>query len=370
MKLRRLAFAAVLAVLATPLLAASAQPPPIYEWGQPVASGGPGATPTVTQTLATSSIDAGNAGDVAVLSDGTAVAWGGSPADGTMTAKPVPGVSDVIARPVDGNHSFDFLEGPGSDPACPGSTTVVKWANTKPPTVVTALNCKNVVQLAAGASHTIALTSSGDVYVWGGGNHGELGLGSGITSESNPTLNPAASALTGGTSTGVEITAGSVQGGLLINGQAYYWGANTQDQCGCNSSATYIWTPTAVAQGATRFTWIDQGGNFVDNGHTLAIATDGSIWAWGDNAEGQLGDGTTTNRGVPVLVQGLPAAISDVRAGGAFSMALDGGGNVWTWGADGSHELGDGGSTNRARPVEVLSGVSAISAGAMHALAQ
>src|SRR5579863_4372436 len=191
----------------------------VYEWGKPVASGGPGPTPTADQSLGQVQIDAGNTADVAVLSDGSVWAWGGKPlATSTMTATKVSGVQDVVQRPVDGNHSFDFLEQPGLDSACPTSTTVVKWSPTKGAAVVSQLNCQDVVQLAAGASHTLALTNDGRVYVWGGGS-AELGLGSGIKSESEPTLNPTATALTGGTANGVEITAGSSTSGMLVNGQ-------------------------------------------------------------------------------------------------------------------------------------------------------
>jgi len=351
----------------------AASPGHIYEWGKPVAPGGPGDVPYADQTLNDVQIDAGNMADVAVLTNGTIAAWGGKPlANSSMTAEILPNVSNVVERPVDGNGSFDFLEQPGKDSACPNSTTVVIWPlgkNYAEPQVLSALNCLNVVQLAAGADHTFALTASGQVYVWGD-DGSVLGLGPNVKREKSPTLNPSLTRLTNGTSQGIEITAGSRTGGMLVNGQAYCWGADSEDQCGTGSRAAYIYRPTAVDQGSLTFTFIDQGGNYYYNGHTLAMASNGSVWAWGDNAEGQLGNGTTINQNVPVPVSGLPGNIVDVRAGGIHSMALDAKGNVWTWGSNDNGQIGDGTNTNQLVPIEVLSGVSMISAGSLHSLAQ
>jgi alpha-tubulin suppressor-like RCC1 family protein len=349
---------------------AGASSPTIYQWGQVVAPGSPGNIPTPVQSFAATQIDSGNTANLAVLPDGAAQIWGGQPlTTATMTASQVPNVSDLVQRPVDGNHSFDFLEQPGSDPACPDSTTVVKWApgHNDVPEVVTTLNCQDVVQLAAGASHTFALTATGQVYAWGDGN---LGLGPNIKAEKNPTLNTYLTSLTGGTSSGVEITAGSTTGGILINGQAYAWGFNAQDQCGCNSTASQIFTPIKVDQGSLSFKWIDQGGNLDNNGHTLAIDTNGNIWAWGANSSGQLGNGNTINQNQPVQVLGLPSNIVDVRAGGAHSLALDANGNVWAWGSNSNGQVGNNSKKKQLLPVEVLSDVTMISAGALQSLAE
>ena len=343
---------------------AVASGPSVLEWGKPVATGGPGTLPALVQSSATlTSIDAGNFGDVLVLSNGTVWGWGGA----SMTLTQVPGVINVVQRPVDGNGTFTAIEQPGTDAACPTSSTVVHWGKGAPE-VVPQLNCLNVVQLAAAAGHTFALTSNGSVYAWGGGQD-VLGFGTGVISEKNPTLNPTLSALTGGTSAGVVITTGMVSAGILVNGQAWSWGDNRFGECGCGSTAAQIPVPTKVSQGTTLYSWIDQGGNLSGDGHELAMTATGAVWAWGDNAHGQLGIGTQVNSNIPVPVTGLPADIEDVRAGGEHSLALDSAGNVWAWGDNQYGQVGNGTTVSVLLPVEVLAGVTQISAGSFHSLA-
>jgi hypothetical protein len=105
-------------------------------------------------------------------------------------------------------------------------------------------------------------------------------------------------------------------------------------------------------------------------GHTLALKADGSVWAWGLNSVGQLGDGTTINRTTPVRVSGL-TNVTGIAAGGFHSVARTRDGRVWTWGYNGSGQLGDGTTTGRLSPVPVLglAGVVAIAAGDTHTMA-
>lgn len=101
--------------------------------------------------------------------------------------------------------------------------------------------------------------------------------------------------------------------------------------------------------------------------HSLAARSDGTVWAWGNNASGQLGDNTTTVSLNPVQTDGLTSVIQ-VSAGQAHSLALKQDGTVWAWG---SGPMVDGGSANRLTPVQIagLSGIVAIRAGAAHSLA-
>jgi alpha-tubulin suppressor-like RCC1 family protein len=105
--------------------------------------------------------------------------------------------------------------------------------------------------------------------------------------------------------------------------------------------------------------------------HSLALRSDGTVWAWGANASGQLGDGTTDRRTQPARVEALDN-VRGIAAGHAFSLALKADGSVWAWGANEAGQLGDGTNNSSLQPVRVrdLDGVEAIAAGAYFSLAR
>jgi alpha-tubulin suppressor-like RCC1 family protein len=96
-----------------------------------------------------------------------------------------------------------------------------------------------------------------------------------------------------------------------------------------------------------------------------------TVWTWGHNTYGQLGDGTTTNSATPAEVSGLNVpSVSAISAGGAFSMVLGSDGSIWAWGLNSDGELGNGTTTKELRPVEILVGaITGISAGYSDAMA-
>ena len=85
--------------------------------------------------------------------------------------------------------------------------------------------------------------------------------------------------------------------------------------------------------------------------HTMVIKTDGSLWAWGKNSNGELGDGTTENRVTPVKVMD---GVSSVSAGNLYTMAIKTDGSLWAWGKNSSGVLGDGTTEDRVTPVKVM----------------
>ena len=142
------------------------------------------------------------------------------------------------------------------------------------------------------------------------------------------------------------------------------WGNNNTGQLGVGSTdpllapADVIGLPTGII--AVR------AGQY----HTCALADDGRVWCWGDNSTGQLGDGSTGRRLLPVAVGGLPAGTVGITAGSGHSCALSRGGTVWCWGINRRGQLGDETTESRLKPVRV-SGISTaiqITAGATHTL--
>jgi hypothetical protein len=103
--------------------------------------------------------------------------------------------------------------------------------------------------------------------------------------------------------------------------------------------------------------------------HTVVVKPDGTVWTFGLNTNGQLGDGTTTQKRVPVQVNGVSSVVA-VAAGSVHTLALTSGGNVYAWGGNGSGQLGDGSTTQRNSPVLIgINSVVAIAAGEFHSVA-
>jgi alpha-tubulin suppressor-like RCC1 family protein len=215
-----------------------------------------------------------------------------------------------------------------------------------------------VVAVQAGQTHSLALKSDGTVWAWGNGNNGQLGIpgrhGGNVPRqiESLPKVKA--------------IHAGQLHSLAIDNeGRVWGWGLNNQGQLGNGSTTFVIRTPVQVS-GLTGVKKV-VGGVL----HTLAIQENGTGSAWGQNSQGQLGDGTTTNSRIPVQVKDLTGAI-DIAATNASSHAIKADGSAWSWGFNNVGQLGDATtSTSKLTPVKVsgLGGIMKISAGSGHILA-
>ena len=150
---------------------------------------------------------------------------------------------------------------------------------------------------------------------------------------------------------------------LKADGTVWSWGANDAGQLG-DGTTTASHTPVQT-QNLENVIAVTAG-----SGYTVALRHGGTVWSWGRNVRGQLGDGTTTNRYTPVQVQNLRDIIS-ISAGAEFTTALRANGTVWSWGMNNDGQLGDGTTTARNIPVQVqnLANVIAISSGFNHAIA-
>ncbi len=150
---------------------------------------------------------------------------------------------------------------------------------------------------------------------------------------------------------------------LKVDGTLWSWGRNSSGQLGDGTNKNRL-VPIQVS-GLTGVVQVSGGGQ-----HTLALKSDGTVWAWGENSSGQVGDGTNNNRNAPVKVSGL-TGIVQVAAGGSHSMALKSDGTVWVWGSDLISQLGDANFTDQNTPIQVsgLTGIVQVSAGFLHSLA-
>jgi alpha-tubulin suppressor-like RCC1 family protein len=221
-----------------------------------------------------------------------------------------------------------------------------------------------ITQVAAGEEFSLALRSDGTVWAWGKNSHGQLGR----KTTTNHEATPARVAVLNGVT---QISAGSDFAlALRSDGIVFAWGSGHLGQLG--NSGTDSAVPVKIA-GLSHVTGIAAGWDAslaTENGGTSAVT---SVWAWGGNDYGQLGDGTTVGRGTPERVTGLPASVAGVSAGGRFAMVLGADGSVWDWG---TNELGQLGAVPQSvvvtRPVNAFAGgggITRLAAGYAHVLA-
>jgi alpha-tubulin suppressor-like RCC1 family protein/regulation of enolase protein 1 (concanavalin A-like superfamily) len=292
-----------------------------------VASGGQatgtGFAATVQSGKATPMITGGAYHTLALRSDGTVWAWG-SNSEGQLGY----GTTTNSQKPVKVGSDLD------------GNTF------------------KDVVAIAGGAYHSMALTQDGKVWTWGANFRGELGDGAEMGQDADlaPTrLKPGRVSGLNETADNpvIAIAAGSYYSlALKKDGTVWEWGTGL----GQGSSDHLMATQVKFADGTSLS---DIEAISAEGYHAVAIRkSDHTIWAWGQNASGELGNGTTITTATPVQVtmNGVAfAGATKVLAGSGYTLALKGNeGTVWAWGANYSGILGDGTDHNASQPVQVL----------------
>ncbi len=346
---------ALLAGVATPAAAAVAT---VYTWGNSA-----GDSPVVVSgaPLHVKEVQASNYAGFLLDSEGNVWQWTNRP---TPAIEKVKGPSDVVSVG-EGDRFGAAVTSAGklwvwgdniAGDLCLG---IAKSKNGIAPKLVPGVN--NAVAVSGGGGHLLILLSTGRMKACGENTLGELGNDT-FTSSDVPVNVIGVNHVTA-------ISSGSdTSMALESDGNVYNWGDNNFGQLG-NGTTTNSDMPVQVPLEASA-TEIFAGGSLSTNGQEIALLSDGSVWAWGNDAWGQLGNGITESfSATPVEATALPAGHTwtYVASGGQSSFALDSNGEVWAWGDDSLGELGDGNDTGYVvTPEQVASGYSQISAVAAH----
>ena len=296
-------------------------------------------------------VNAGHYFSLALTANGIVYAWGendygqlgnGSNVNGFNPVQ-VTGLTNIIKVNGGGNHAI----------ALKNDGTVWAWGsnrygqlgdgtniNSSTPIRVSGLD--SVISVVAGGDFSMALKSDGTVWAWGLNDFGQLGINS-TTNHSLPQQLPLTNVK--------EIAAGEYHALALLetNGTVMAWGGNKEGRVGNGTTDNQL-SPVNVSGPATgnltSITHITAG-----NRHSLALKSDGTVYAWGWNNYGQIGDASNTDRTLPVQVSGLSSVV-DIYAGGDYSLARKLDGTLVGWGHNQYGQLGDGTVDNRNQAVQ------------------
>ncbi len=319
---------------------------------------------------------------LAIKTDGTLWAWGhqtggyssfattvdeGALGDGTIINKSSPVQIGALTnwKQVDGGLGFSVAiktDGTiwswGSNRAGQlGSGTVTRRSS---PVQIGSLT--NWKQVSAGSYHTAAVKINGTIWTWGQNDRGQLGDGT-VVNKSSPVQ-------IGTLTNWYQVSCGDYHtAAVKTDGTLWVWGYNNDGQLGLGNT-THRSSPVQVG---SLTNWKQVECNFsnqtVASSHTLALKTDGTLWAWGDNGQGHLGDGTIVSKSSPIQV-GLLTNWKQISAGDDLSVALKTDGTLWSWGSSGEGQGGRGDTTRRSSPVQIgsLTNWKQVSCGHSHVL--
>ena len=337
----------------------------------------PNATPTRVGTALYTQVAAGFYHSLGLRTDGTLYAWG-SNANGQLGS--TNNVEVFIPNPTPtqvGTDRYSLIAaGENYSLGLRADGTLYAWGlnldgqlgnpvSVRIP-IPTRVGTGLYVQIAAGARHGLGLRADGSLWAWGDSQYGQLGDGSAINSASYPTPTPAAT----GTALPTRSTASGFSHSLAVraDGTLWAWGENTYGQLG---DGTTTWRTAPVQVGTDR-NWVMVAAG---SDHSLALKADGTLWAWGRNYYGQLG--TTTNNNTDganfLPTQVGPDLYTQVSAGLAHSLALRADGTLWAWGRNYYGQLGTttNARTNTPNPTPTRVGTdlyTQVSAGFNHSL--
>jgi alpha-tubulin suppressor-like RCC1 family protein len=199
-------------------------------------------------------------------------------------------------------------------------------------------------EISCGQNHTAAIKSDGTLWLWGYNNRGQLGDNT-TTGKSSPVQT-----VTGGTDWESVSCGYNHTMAIKTDGSLWIWGRNDNGQLGDNTIA-HKSSPVQTVAGGTNWSKIAGG-----TARTAAIKTDGTLWSWGYNLYGQLGDETIANKSSPVQTIAGGTDWAQVACGSDHTVAIKTGGTLWTWGRNSLGQLGDETIANKSSPVQTVAG--------------
>jgi len=333
-----------------------------------------GFAPADAQTVP--GVSAGRYHACAVTSAGGVKCWGlnssGQLGDGSTISRSDPvnvvGLTNGVAVVAAGRYHTCALTSAGGV-KCWGYNSVGQLGDRS--TVTHRTTPVDVVGLTSGvqsinttADHTCALTTTGGVKCWGQNDYGQLG-------DNTTTWRSNAEYVLGLESGVAAVAAGSYHSCAVTDGQVVRcWGRNTYGALGDGTTTGRLTPSPGVVNIGGPSSSVSAGA-----WHTCSRTRLGASWGvqcWGHNADGQLGDGTTTSRTTPVSVSGLTSGVAAISAGGYHSCARTTAGRLMCWGDNYYGEVGDGTTADRPTPATVAgleNGVTGVSAGGYHTCA-
>ncbi|MFM2057677.1 MAG: hypothetical protein RLY71_2062 [Pseudomonadota bacterium] len=286
---------------------------------------------------------------------------GGGGGDSSPTT-PTPSVTVKPMVAAGSGHSF----------ALKSDGTVVSWGDQENGTLGNGVNSASstrhpqsvlglsrITQIAAGRAHGLALSLDGKIFVWGANGSARLGLGSDGGAVATPVQLTSLSNI-------IAVAAGDTHSlALRSDGAIFTWGSNEAGQLGLGDTSLRM-LPTQITQ-LSNVKSVAAGGQ-----HSLALRSDGTVWAWGNNLDGQLGLGDLISRTIPVRVTALAGrgTVVQLAAGGFHSMALMSAGTIHAWGSSLYGQVGGNYGSDVKTPA-LVTGINAaaeISAGELHSL--
>jgi alpha-tubulin suppressor-like RCC1 family protein len=221
--------------------------------------------------------------------------------------------------------------------------------NSKSTPVTTFLGVSNWKDISLGDTHTAAVKTDGTLWTWGeNGSSGRLGIDATDAYKLTPVTTFAGGTDWKQVSCGYQYTAA-----IKTDGTLWLWGTNTSQELGIKDAAGVKLTPVTTFAGGTDWKQVSCGRN-----HTAAIKTDGTLWTWGENNFGQIGNNyfSSQDASTPVTTFAGGNNWRRVSCGNGFTTAIKTDGSLWTWGKNNLGQLGVNDAVNRSTPVTTFAG--------------